>query len=172
LVCVPEVIRNPFDFAQGSAAIEAATQSQTTSAGFHTNEISGYAESNLGGAGAGRDVEQRRIQRPITYAQTSVSPVAISVVMIASSFWRSRMIPRMPNTKAAGKENIISNAPSVARGLPQPGLQSTAITNVAPAMISRVAEILPKRICFPMRLSGPSVFISAYYHRTLKAIGK
>ncbi|MBC8218272.1 MAG: hypothetical protein H8E73_07390 [Planctomycetes bacterium] len=47
MVCVPEVIRNPFDFAQGSAALEAATQSQTTSAGFHTNEISGYVESSL-----------------------------------------------------------------------------------------------------------------------------
>jgi hypothetical protein len=82
------------------------------------------------------------------YAQATIRPPAISVVMIASSFCRSWMIPTMPNIRAAGNENIISNTPSIARGLPQPGLQRKASANVAPATISRAADIFPKRISF------------------------
>ncbi len=79
-------------------------------------------------------------------AQATMRPPATSVVMIASSLRRSRMIPTMPKIKAAGNENIISNAPSAAKGLPQPGLHRRARTNVAPAMPSRAADIFPKRI--------------------------
>jgi hypothetical protein len=52
-------------------------------------------------------------------------------------------MPIIPNTKAAGKENITSNPPRVARGLPQPGLHSNNKTNVAMAIIIKVADIFP-----------------------------
>jgi len=58
------------------------------------------------------------------------------------------MIPMMPNIRAAGNENITSNPPRIARGLPQPGWHRNTRTNVAPAMISKVADIFPKRISF------------------------
>ena len=52
----------------------------------------------------------------------------------------------MPNTKAAGNENITSNPPRIARGLPQPGWHRNKRTNVAPAILKSVADIFPKRI--------------------------
>jgi len=54
----------------------------------------------------------------------------------------------MPNTRAAGNENIISNPPRIAKGLPQPGSHRNKRTNVAPAIINSVADIFPKRISF------------------------
>lgn len=59
------------------------------------------------------------------------------------------MIPKMPNIKAAGNANIISNPPRIAKGLPQPGLHRSDKISVAPAIISRAADIFPNRICFP-----------------------
>jgi hypothetical protein len=53
------------------------------------------------------------------------------------------MIPMMPNIKAAGKENITSNPPRAARGLPQPGWHRNKRINVAPAIINKVADIFP-----------------------------
>ena len=104
---------------------------------------------NAGGEDAGQDIQWQAIWIQIIHAQRAISPPAISVVTIASSLRRSPMIPTMPKIKAAGNENIISNAPSVARGSPQPGLHISVVASVAPAMISRAADIFPKRIPFP-----------------------
>ncbi len=90
---------------------------------------------------------------PIMYAQRTARPTEINVVTIARSFCRSRTIPAMPNAKAAGNENMTSNAPSVAMGLPQPGWNRSSTTRVEPATISSVADIFPKRIT---QLSQPA----------------
>ena len=68
------------------------------------------------------------------------------VVIIASNLRWSQMIPTMPNIKAVGNENITSNPPRAARGLPQPGRSTITATIVATATPNRVAEIFPKRI--------------------------
>ena len=118
----------------------------------YTHRFCGVAEDlrlcrvERGGEDAGGDVQWQAIWIQIIHAQRAISPPAISVVTIASSLRRSPMIPTMPKTKAAGNENIISNAPSVAKGLLQPGLHRSDRTSVAPAMPSRAADILPKRI--------------------------
>jgi hypothetical protein len=78
-----------------------------------------------------------------------INPAVISVVTIASDLRRSFAIPRMPKSRAAGNENIVSNPPRAAIGLPQPGLHRNAIRSVPPAMPSRAADIFPKRISFP-----------------------
>ena len=104
-----------------------------------------------------------------------INPAVISVVAIASDLRRSFAIPRMPKSNAAGNENIISNPPRTARGLPQPGLHRSTMTNVAPAMTSRAADIFPKRISFSdqcsldvteqtYKPSWPAKFIASYSH--------
>jgi hypothetical protein len=57
-------------------------------------------------------------------------------------------MPKIPDTRAAGKENITSNPPRIARGLPQPGWHRNKRKNVAPAIINSMADIFPKRIYF------------------------
>jgi hypothetical protein len=91
-------------------------------------------------------LQRQIVKRPALNRYRSMSPPTIIVVVIASHFWLSWIIPTMPYTRAAGNENIMSNPPRTARGLPQPGLLRSAIQNVAPATPSRTADIFPKRI--------------------------
>jgi len=56
------------------------------------------------------------------------------------------MIPRIPNIKETGNENITSGPPRAARGLPQPGRSIISAHIVARAMPNKIAEIFPKRI--------------------------
>ena len=63
--------------------------------------------------------------------------------MIANRLLLSRMMPIKPNARAVGNKNITSNPPRVARGLPQPGLNRNRATNIATAIINRVADIFP-----------------------------
>ena len=77
---------------------------------------------------------------------------ATIVVIIASNLRRSKTIPMIPNAKAAGNENIISNPPRAAIGLPHPSGSTISVTIVATAMPSRAAEIFPNRIfCSPKK---------------------
>jgi len=57
----------------------------------------------------------------------------------------------MPKTKAAGNENMTSSPARALRVLPQPGLHRIMKISVAPAIISSLAAIFPKRI-FPLSL--------------------
>ena len=75
----------------------------------------------------------------------STNAAATIVVTIASCLFVSRKIPIAPATRAAGKDKIISNAPSVARGLPQPGCKTRKTTTVARAIARKAADIFPKR---------------------------
>ena len=79
----------------------------------------------------------------IIYTKSNIIPPASNVEMIASCLLLSKMMPIMPNTRAAGKENITSNPPRVARGLPQPGSNRNRATNIAPAIINSAADIFP-----------------------------
>lgn len=76
------------------------------------------------------------------------------VVIIERTLRWSRIIPRMPNTKAAGNENIISNPPRIARGLPQPGRSTMVATMVTTGMPSKTADIFAQRIFSPSQNSG------------------
>jgi len=55
------------------------------------------------------------------------------------------MIPTIPATKAARGENIISNPPRAASGLPQPGRNINSMRIVPAATPRSFAEIFPKR---------------------------
>jgi hypothetical protein len=79
-------------------------------------------------------------------AQNNTKAAAITVVTIESNLFLSRKIPIMPTSKAAGNENIISNPPRAANGLPQPGCNIKNIRIVAAAIPRKVAEIFPKCI--------------------------
>jgi hypothetical protein len=79
----------------------------------------------------------------IIYIKSNITPPASNVEMMASRLLLSQMMPIMPNTRAAGKENITSSPPRAARGLPQPGLHRDNRITVAPAMINNVADIFP-----------------------------
>jgi hypothetical protein len=56
------------------------------------------------------------------------------------------MIPVIPTIREAGKEEITSSPPRVARGLPQPGRSTRIVHIVAKVIPSRIADIFPKRI--------------------------
>lgn len=70
----------------------------------------------------------------------------MATVAIAKNLRRSKMIPTMPNIKAAGIERFISNPPRAARGLPQPGRSIIIVPAVRVATTSNVIAIFPKRI--------------------------
>ena len=70
----------------------------------------------------------------------------IAVVIIASHLFLSNTIPIIPVIKEAGIPNIIDNAPSVASGLPQVGLEIVHINIIVPAVKSKVMDILPNLI--------------------------
>jgi len=52
----------------------------------------------------------------------------------------------MPNIKARGIEQIMSNPPRAAIGLPHPGRRQARITNVTMGIAINIDAILPKRI--------------------------
>lgn len=70
----------------------------------------------------------------------------MTTVEIAKNLRLSRMIPTMPNTKAAGIERFIINPTRVLIGLPHPGLSIMLALAVRVAMTSNVIAIFPKRI--------------------------
>ena len=70
----------------------------------------------------------------------------MTTVEIAKNLRRSRMIPTIPNTKAAGVEIFIINLTKVLTGLPQPGLSIMLALPVRAAMTSNVSAIFPNRI--------------------------
>ena len=74
------------------------------------------------------------------------NPPATIVARIASTLRLSRTMPKMPNIKARGIEQIMSNPPRAARGLPHPGRRQVRITNVAMGMTIKIDAILPNRI--------------------------
>jgi len=81
--------------------------------------------------------------------QTNIYSTTLTImttVEIAKNLRRSRIIPRIPNTKAAGTEIFIINLTKVWTGLPQPGLSNTVALAVRTAARSNVIAIFPKRI--------------------------
>ena len=76
----------------------------------------------------------------------AMSRAAMMVVRTARVFFLSKIIPRMPNIKAAGTENIMASLPKAAIGLPQPPPQSMRRIITAGMTARKPAEILPKRI--------------------------
>ena len=87
-----------------------------------------------------------------------MSSPAIMVVTIGRILLLSKMMPRMPRTKAAGTESIIANPPRAAIGLPQPGRRMKSIAITMGATASKAAEIFPRRIfgilkqCYDIKL--------------------
>ena len=76
----------------------------------------------------------------------STTPTTMTTVEIAKNFRRSKIIPRIPNTKAAGIERFIINPTRALIGLPQPGPSMILAPVVRAATISNVIAIFPKRI--------------------------
>ena len=70
----------------------------------------------------------------------------MATVAIAKNLRRSRMIPTMPNTKAAGTEIFMINPTRVLAGLPQPGLSIMLALPVRANTTSNITAIFPKRI--------------------------
>jgi hypothetical protein len=70
----------------------------------------------------------------------------IVVIINASIFRRSKIMPVIPNIKDTGNENIISSPPRAARGSPQPGWIKQSARKVIPPMASMIDEIIPNRI--------------------------
>lgn len=70
----------------------------------------------------------------------------MTTVEIAKNLRRSKMIPRIPNTKAAGIERFIINPTRALIGLPQPGRSMILALAVKAATTSNVIAIFPKRI--------------------------
>jgi len=70
----------------------------------------------------------------------------MTTAAIAKNLRRSRMIPTMPNTRAARNESFPSHSPRAARGLPHPGLSIMCTPAVRAATASNVIAIFPKRI--------------------------
>ena len=73
------------------------------------------------------------------------------VVMTASAFFLSRIMPRIPRTKATGTENIMASLPKAAIGLPQPPPQSMSSKITAGTTARKAADILPKRIFLSLK---------------------
>ena len=73
------------------------------------------------------------------------------VATIASIFRLSRTMPKMPNIKARGIEQIISSPPRAAIGLPHPGRRQIRIINVAMGIAIKIDAILPNRISNPFQ---------------------
>jgi len=81
--------------------------------------------------------------------QTKIYSTTLTImktVEIAKNLWRSKIVPTIPNTKAAGIEVYIINLTKVWMGLPQPGLNIMLALPVRVAMRSNVSAIFPKRI--------------------------
>ena len=76
----------------------------------------------------------------------STTPTTIATVAMPKNLRRSKMIPTIPNIKAARTERFISNPPRAARGLPQPGWSIIIAPAVRVATTSNVIAIFPKRI--------------------------
>jgi len=76
----------------------------------------------------------------------STTPTTMATVAVAKSFRRSKMVPRTPNTKAAGIERFMINPARALIGLPQPGPSMILAPVVRAATISNVIAIFPKRI--------------------------
>lgn len=76
----------------------------------------------------------------------------MTTVAIAMNLRRSKMIPRIPNIKAAGIEMFISNPPRAARGLPHPGRSIIITPAVRAATTSNVIAVVPKRILVLQRI--------------------
>lgn len=72
-----------------------------------------------------------------------MSNKAIALITIASQRGRSFTMPITPQTNAARVENIISNAPSVAIGLPHPGRKISIRTITMPVTASNLEAIFP-----------------------------
>jgi hypothetical protein len=72
----------------------------------------------------------------------------MATVAIAKNLRRSKMIPRTPNTKAAGIERFMINPTRALIGLPQPGRGMILTPAVRAAAISNVIAIFPKRISY------------------------
>ena len=70
-------------------------------------------------------------------------PAERTVVVIASHFRLSKMMPMTPRAKDTAKENNISNPPRIGRGLPHPGLSTQSATITAGVMANKIAEIFP-----------------------------
>jgi hypothetical protein len=75
-------------------------------------------------------------------------------ITLASTFDLSRKTPITPKIRDIGRHPNISNAPSVAMGLPHPGCKTISNANVPSAIASNVAEIFPNFINspYPFRL--------------------
>ena len=70
----------------------------------------------------------------------------ITVTMIARYFCVSFTIPTMPNIRESGVHPIISNTPSVTKGLPHPGWRTINNTKATIDTANKLAAIFPKRI--------------------------
>jgi hypothetical protein len=76
----------------------------------------------------------------------STTLIIMTTVEIAKNLRPSKIVPRIPNTKAAGIEIYIINLTKVWIGLPQPGLSIMLALPVRAAAISNVNAIFPNRI--------------------------
>ena len=74
----------------------------------------------------------------------------MTTVEIAKNLRRSKIVPTILNTKAAGIEIYIINLTKVWIGLPQPGLSIRFTLPVRTATSSNVSAIFPKRICLSL----------------------
>ena len=74
------------------------------------------------------------------------------VVMTASAFFLSRIIPRTPRTKATGTEIIMAGPARAFIGLRQPPPQSLRRIITAGMTQRKAAEIFPKRIVLSLKL--------------------
>jgi len=72
----------------------------------------------------------------------------MATVAIAKNLRRSKMVPRIPNTRAAGIERFMINPTRAPIGLPHPGLSMILALAVRAAAISNVIAIFPKRISY------------------------
>ena len=71
----------------------------------------------------------------------------MTTVEIAKNLRRSKIVPTIPNTKAAGIEIYIINLTKVRIGLPHPGLSSSdVVLAIKIPAISNIIAIFPKRI--------------------------
>jgi hypothetical protein len=72
----------------------------------------------------------------------------MTTVEIAKNLRRSKIVPKIPNTKAAGIEIYITNLTKVLSGLlPHPGLSNSDVTLATKIpTISNIIAIFPKRI--------------------------
>jgi len=79
-----------------------------------------------------------------------MNPAEITVMVIASHLFLSKIIPMIPNINDTGTENNMSNPPRTGRGLPQPGLRMQRVRITAPATAIKTTESFPKSIFSPI----------------------